>query len=45
MKLKDTLPSDGMLGEIHYWRDISRVLEAVTEEIRQPFVEVVIQIL
>jgi len=34
-----------MIGEIYYWRDMSRVLEAVTEELRQPFVEVVIQIL
>lgn len=31
-----------MIGEIYYWRDMSRVLEAVTEELRQPFVEVVI---
>jgi hypothetical protein len=34
-----------MLAEVHYWRDMSRVLEAVTEELRQPFVEVVVQIL
>jgi hypothetical protein len=34
-----------MIGEIYYWRDMSRVLEAVTEELRQPFVEIVIQIL
>jgi hypothetical protein len=34
-----------MIGEVHYWRDLSRVLEAVGEELRQPFVEVVLQIL
>ncbi len=45
MKLKDTLPGDGMIGEVHYWRDMARVLEAITDELRQPFVEVVVQIL
>lgn len=34
-----------MLAEVHYWRDMARILEAVTEELRQPFVEVVVQIL
>jgi hypothetical protein len=45
LKLKDTLPGDGMIGEVHYWRDMARVLEAITDELRQPFVEVVVQIL
>jgi hypothetical protein len=44
-KLKDTQPGEGMIGEVWYWRDLSRVLEAVTEELRQPFVEVIVQIL
>ena len=34
-----------MIGEVHYWRDMARVLEAITDELRQPFVEVVVQIL
>ena len=45
LKLRDTLPGDGMIGEVHYWRDMARVLEAITDELRQPFVEVVVQIL
>jgi hypothetical protein len=45
LKLKDTQPGEGMIGEVYYWRDMARVLEAVTEEIRQPFVEIVVQIL
>lgn len=45
VKLKNTQPGEGMIGEVFYWRDLARVLEAVTEEIRQPFVEVIIQIL
>lgn len=45
LKLKDTLPGEGMIGEVYYWRDMSRVLEAISEELRQPFVEVIVQIL
>ena len=45
LKLKDTQPGDGMIGEVHYWRDLTRVLEAIMEELRQPFVEVIVQIL
>jgi hypothetical protein len=44
-KLKDTVPKEGMTGEIHYWRDLSRVLDAIAEELKEPFVEVVTQIL
>lgn len=34
-KLKDTNPeTSGMLAEIHYWRDMSRVLDAVAEELK-----------
>ena len=34
-----------MIGEVHYWRDITRVLEAINLELKQPFVEIVIQVL
>ena len=44
-KLKDTIPKEGMIGEIHYWRDVHRVLEAINTELKIPFVEVVAQIL
>jgi hypothetical protein len=40
--LKETQPSDGMIGEVYYWRDLSRVLEAIMEELRQPLVEVIV---
>lgn len=29
-KLQDTIPADGMLGEIHYWRDLSRILDGIS---------------
>jgi hypothetical protein len=42
-KLKDTVPeSQGMLAEINYWRDISRVLDAINNELKQSYVEVVV---
>ena len=44
-KLKDTIPKEGMIGEIHYWRDVYRVLDALNTELKIPFVEVVAQIL
>lgn len=28
--LRDTVPKDGMLGEVHYWRDLAGVLEAIS---------------
>jgi hypothetical protein len=38
-KLKDTKPdSGGCLSEIYYWRDMDRVLDAVSSEIAQPYV-------
>ena len=40
--LKDTIPKEGMIGELHYWRDIHRVLDAISKELKMPFVEVVI---
>jgi len=42
LNLKETQPGDGMIGEVYYWRDLSRVLEAIMEELRQPFVEVIV---
>ena len=29
-KLRDTVPKEGMLGEVHYWRDLAGVLEAIS---------------
>jgi hypothetical protein len=34
-----------MLSEIHYWRDMSRVLEASHTELKMPFVEFTVQVL
>ena len=34
-----------MIGEVHYWRDLARVLEAISKELKQSFVETVVQIL
>lgn len=33
-KLKDTIPSEGMIGEVHYWRDMSRILDGIDNEIK-----------
>lgn len=43
-KLRDTIPGEGMLGEIHYWRDLNRILSAVDAEVKQDFVEITIQL-
>ena len=33
--LRDTVPeSQGMLAEINYWRDMSRVLDAINNELK-----------
>lgn len=34
-----------MVGEVHYWRDMARILEAVSLELKQSYVEVSLQIL
>ena len=39
---RKTIPKDGMIGEVHYWRDMARLLEAIVKELREPFVEVVV---
>lgn len=44
-RLKDTVPADGMIGEVHYWRDLSRILDGISAELKQPQVEMTIQIL
>ncbi len=41
-RLRDTIPGDGMIGEIHYWRDLSRILEAVNTEVKQSYVEITV---
>lgn len=33
-KLRDTIPGEGMLGEIHYWRDLNRILSAIDLEVK-----------
>ncbi len=43
-KLRDTIPSEGMLGEVHYWRDMNRILDAIHNEVKQSYVEVCVQI-
>ena len=44
-QLKETVPEDGMLAEIFYWRDLARVLDAISCELKQSFVETIVQIL
>ena len=34
-----------MIGEVHYWRDLSRILDGLSAELKQPQVEMTIQIL
>ena len=43
-KLRDTVPAPGMLGEVHYWRDLCRVLDGISSELKQPQVEFTIQV-
>ena len=44
-KVRDTVPKEGILGEVHYWRDLARVLDAIMQELKQGFVEPSLQIL
>ena len=44
-KVRDTVPKEGIIGEVHYWRDLARVLEAISKECKQGFVETSLQIL
>lgn len=38
-RLRDTIPEEGMLGEVYYWRDLSRILDAISVELKHPQVE------
>ena len=44
-KVRDTVPKEGILGEVHYWRDLARLLDAINKELKQSFVETSMQIL
>ena len=44
-KLAVTNPADGMLGEVYYWRDLSRLLDGLSSELKQSSVEMIVQIL
>lgn len=45
INLKETSPENGsVLSEIYYWRDITRVLSAVSLELKLPYVEMVVQL-
>ena len=44
-RLRDTIPGDGMIGEVHYWRDLARILEAINTEVKQSYVEISVQVL
>ena len=44
-KVPDTVPKEGILGEVHYWRDLARVLDAINKELKNSFVETSLQIL
>ena len=33
-KLKRTNPEEGMLGEIAYWKDMARILDALENELK-----------
>jgi hypothetical protein len=39
------MPGEGMSGEIHYWRDLARILDDINNEIKQSFVEITVQVL
>jgi hypothetical protein len=44
-RMKDTIPGEGMIGEVHYWRDLSKILDGISSELKQPGVEMTVQIL
>lgn len=33
-KLRDTVPAEGMIGEVHYWRDLNLVLDGLCLEVK-----------
>ena len=38
-RMRDTISGEGMIGEVHYWRDLSKVLDGISAELKQPGVE------
>lgn len=44
-KLTIRAPLEGITGEIHYWRDVSKILQELRSEVKQNFVEVTLQVL
>jgi hypothetical protein len=34
-----------MIGEVYYWRDLARILDAINNEVKQTYVEVTVQVL
>ena len=34
LKMKDTIPAEGMLGEVYYWRDLSKILDGLQAELK-----------
>lgn len=34
-----------MIGEIYYWRDMAKILDAINKEVNFPFVELTLQVL
>jgi hypothetical protein len=34
MKMRDTVPAEGMLGEVYYWRDLSKILDGLQAELK-----------
>lgn len=44
-RMRETIPAEGMIGEVHYWRDLSKVLDGISAELKQPGVEMTVQIL
>jgi hypothetical protein len=40
-----TNPAAGMLGEVHYWRDLCRILDGLSAEVKQGKVEMIVQAL
>ena len=44
-RMAKTNPGEGMLGEVHYWRDLCRILEGLSAEVKQAKVELIVQAL
>lgn len=33
-RMRETIPAEGMIGEVHYWRDLSKVLDGISAELK-----------